>query len=91
MNIKCPQCDTLYDVSDEIANNGAQVQCAKCNDIFAATPAPEPAPEPTPQTDIESAADPLPEPVAQAGSDADSSSDLLNEDEKAFLDRKSVV
>ena len=91
MNIKCPQCDTLYDVSEEIANSGAQVQCAKCNDIFAATPAPEPetalelAPEPTPQTGLEPAGDPLPEPVAQAVSDADGSSDLLNEDEKTFF------
>lgn len=65
MNIKCPQCDTLYDVSEEIANSGAQVQCAKCNDIFTATPAPEPeeivlepisAPAPVPEPE------PIPEP-----------------------------
>ncbi len=83
MNIKCPQCDTLYDVSSEIANSGAQVQCAKCNDIFAATPAPEP--EPAPQTDIEPVGDPLPEPVVQEASDDEGPSDLLNEDEKAFF------
>ncbi len=86
MNIKCPQCDTLYDVSSEIANSGAQVQCAKCNDIFAATPAPEPTP--LPQTEIEPAADPLLEAVApevQEVPENEASSDLLNEDEKAFF------
>ena len=38
MKIKCPECDTLYDVSEEIANSGAQVQCANCSAVFAATP-----------------------------------------------------
>ncbi|MCP4933778.1 MAG: hypothetical protein GY927_06120 [bacterium] len=83
MNIKCPQCDTLYDVSIEIANSGAQVQCAKCNDIFTATPAPEP--DPAPEIDVETTANPLLEPVAQAVADDEGSSDLLSEEEKAFF------
>ncbi len=83
MNIKCPQCDTLYDVSSEIANSGAQVQCAKCNDIFAATPALDPTP--APQTKTEPAADPLLEAVAPEAPENEASSDLLNEDEKAFF------
>ena len=38
MKIRCPKCDTTYDVSNEIATSGAQVQCAKCADIFTAVP-----------------------------------------------------
>lgn len=58
MKIKCPSCDTTYDVSEEIANSGAQVQCVKCPDIFTAAPMPEPEisiepiPEPEEQTDL---------------------------------------
>ena len=87
MNIKCPQCDTLYDVSEKIANSGAQVQCAKCNDIFAATPAPEPEQATEIELDpvVEPQAEPLLEPVAQEVSNDGGSSDLLNEDEKAFF------
>lgn len=41
MKIQCPQCDTTYDVSEEVANSDAQVQCAKCEHVFTATPVPE--------------------------------------------------
>jgi predicted Zn finger-like uncharacterized protein len=60
VKIQCPQCDTTYDVSDDIANSGAQVQCAKCADVFTATPLAEAEikaePEPevtTPETPVE--------------------------------------
>lgn len=38
MKIKCPECETLYDVSDDIAGSGIEVQCARCATIFPAAP-----------------------------------------------------
>jgi predicted Zn finger-like uncharacterized protein len=69
VKIKCPQCDTTYDVSNEIASSGAQVQCAKCTNIFTATPVSEP----------EIVLDPLPEPAPEP------INDLLSEEEKDFF------
>jgi predicted Zn finger-like uncharacterized protein len=53
MKIRCPDCATVYDVPEEIALAGAEVQCARCATIFAAEPvelpsAGEPATEPAP-------------------------------------------
>ena len=91
MNIKCPQCDTLYDVSEEIANSGAQVQCAKCNDIFTASPAPQPEeipdivlepiaePEPTPEPE------PISEPAQKTEPEPEEPSELLSPEEKEFF------
>ncbi len=73
MKIQCPQCDTTYEVSDEIARSGAQVQCAKCSDVFTATPLAEPEAEP------EAAIAP------EAGPEPETGEDLLTEEEKDFF------
>ena len=90
MNIKCPQCDTLYDVSIEIANSGAQVQCAKCNDIFTATPTPEPEQvseqEPEQSEPAEIVLDPItPEPEPEPTPEEEQPSELLSAEEKEFF------
>lgn len=98
MKIQCPQCDTTYDVSDDIANSGAQVQCAKCADVFTATPlpeaeikaepelevaAPETKPEPEPEPEVAPEKDP--EITLEPIPEPEDDTELLTDEEKDFF------